>query len=170
MISFKHYISLMKTNLTCILILTMISCSKNNETAVILNSADAVAVAAMAGEIINLKQAASHLQSAATPEQSLHWDSIYHHHNSLYWHHHNNYNAQNGHPHNDHGHNWMPYNPNVDHSHHYHHPYSVNPHDSLVIVSNNHHPDQKTHDPKIHNLNDHHVVDSLHNIHQVHHH
>lgn len=160
----------MKTTLFCVLIFTLVSCSKNKETEVSLNASDAAAVAGMLAEINSLGQAASHLDSAITSEQKHHWDSIYHHHNSLYWHHHNNYNVVNSHPHNDHEHQWVPYNPNIDHSHHYHHPYSANAHDSLVVVSNGHHPDHNANHPDIHNLHDHQVVDSLHRIHQIHHH
>lgn len=161
---------IMKAISFCLLILLGFSCSTSNEAEMDLNAADAAAVSGMLQETNNLKHTAANLTSATTSPERHHWDSIYHHHDSVYWHHHNTYNTANHHPHNDHHHQWVPYDHVVDHSHHYHPPYPGHPHDSLVVIPNGHHSNHNTSHSSAHNLHDHHVMDSLHHIHQSYHH
>ena len=160
----------MKTIIFNLLVLVLISCSRNNETEITLNSSDVAAVAAMAVETNNLVLSSTELKSATTSEQIHHWDSIFHHHDSLFWHHHSLYNENNHNPHNDHHHVWIHYEPSIDHSHHYHPVYPNHPGDSVINASNGHHSDYTNYHPEIHSLHDHHVIDSLHHLHQVYHH
>lgn len=159
----------MKTIFAFLVVLAIVSCSKNEKTDTALSASDAAAVAGMLQETDSLYQASAQLRAATTPQQIHHLDSVFHHHDTLYWHHHNQYNENNPHPHNDHHHQWVPYDHSVDHSHHYHHPYEGHANDSLIVVSNGHHPDYTTHHPDIHDLHDHHVTDSLHHLHQTYH-
>jgi hypothetical protein len=151
----------MNTILFCFLTILLVACSRNDETEVILNPSDVAAVAGMAEESNNILAAIAELEAATTSEEIHYWDSTYKHHDSLYWHHHSEYNSANGHPHNDHHHEWTHYDTGTDHSHHYHHPYPEHVNDSLVVISNDHHPNVNIHHPDIHGLHDHHVMDSL---------
>ena len=160
----------MKTSLFCLLIVALISCSRNIETEITLNPSDAAAVTGMVQEFNNLLVTSGELASASTAQQKHHLDSIYHHHDSLFWHYHSLYNEINHHPHNDHLHKWVPYDHTIDHSHHFHPVYPHNIHDSLIVVPNGHHPHHTIHHSEIHSIHDHHRIDSLHNIHQVYHH
>jgi hypothetical protein len=160
----------MKTILFCFLTILLVACSRNDGSEVTLNASDADAVAGMAQESNNILEAIAHLQSVTAPDQIHHWDSTYKYHDSLYWHHHSEYNHANGHPHNDHHHEWTHYDTGTDHSHHYHHPYPEHTHDSLVVISNGHHPDANTYHPDIHGLHDHHVMDSVDHVYEGIHH
>ena len=161
----------MKTFLFFFLLVAFVSCSRDaSEKETPVEPADAAAVMAMQQQEIALRQTSSQLATATTPEQRHHLDSVYHHQDSVYWHHHNQYSHQNTHAHNDHHHQWVHYDPTVDHSHHYHPVYPNHPHDSLIVVSNGHHPNHTVYHHNLHSLHDHHVIDSLHHIHQMHHH
>lgn len=160
----------MKTTIFSILLISIVSCSKNEEDSA-LSSTDASAVAGMTQQISHLEQALNNLVNATDVTQRHHWDSVFHHYNSQFWHHHNQYHHDNNHPHNDHNHNWINYDPAIDHSSHYHHPYEGHANDSLVIVANNHHTSNEPHhDVNIHHLQHHNTIDSLHHLHQLHHH
>jgi hypothetical protein len=109
----------------------------------------------------------------ATPHHTvqLHWDSMYHHHDSLYWHHHSEYRHDSA-THDDHHHYWTHYDATVDHSHHHHHIYTEHghEHDSLLIITTGDHVHDNTdHHFHGHDLQDHHLLDSIHHIHELHH-
>lgn len=160
----------MKIVITSIALLALIvSCTKSTENVQELNTTDIAAVTGMVGEVNFLRQASLQLSTASTPQQRHHADSSFHHHDSLHWVHHSHYNTTNNHPHNDHIHNWVPYNPTVNHTHHYHPHHPGHPNDSLVVILNGHHTAPAPHHPGVHTINDHHVMDSLHHVHQGHH-
>ena len=160
----------MKITVFAFIVIVLISCSRNNVSNESLSAADLAAITGMAKESDNLKAASSHLTAATHLSEIKHWDSVYHQADSLYWHHHSAYNVANHHPHNDHEHQWVPYDHRIDHTKHYHHNYPGHPHDSLIVVSNGHHLNQEVTHSDVHNVNDHHVADSLHHLHQNYHH
>lgn len=159
----------MKLTLFILSMLLIASCSKTGESDVSLSPTDAAAAAGISTELNHLAVSVTNLRMASTAHNRHHWDSVFHHHDSLHWIHHSHYNIANNHPHNDHHHQWVPYNPGINHAHHYH---SVQPghvNDSIVVVPNNHHTSHHIFHPGIHGLHDHHVIDSLHNIHRLFH-
>lgn len=158
----------MKT--TCFLLLTIIlfsSCGKNSSSKETIGQDDVSATTGMTNEQLSMRQAVTNLAVAQSSGQRHHWDSIYHHHDSLFWHHHNNYH-HNTYTHDDHSHQWVPYDPAINHSHHYHHPYPGHLNDSLITVLNNHHHTNCEHHPG-HHICHHHTMDSLHHVHNLHH-
>lgn len=162
----------MKTFLVKLIVLilltaTILSCEKKSDAEPAVDQTD-VALSAMNIELNNLKDLSIQLASTTNPQQQSHLDNSFHHHDSLYWHHHHTYNSSHN-AHNDHTHQFVHYDPNVNHSHHYHPAYPDHLHDSLIVVPNGHHPNHHTYHPGIHSLHDHHVIDSLHKVHQNHH-
>jgi hypothetical protein len=147
-------------------IILMISCTRNNQGSQLLTATDLAAITGMSKEANNLKASSTQLSYASNHSAIKHWDSVYHHADSVYWHHHSQYNHANHHSHNDHHHQWVAYDHAIDHSKHYHPVYPGHPHDSLVTVSNGHHPVANTHHPDIHTITDHRLLDSLHRLHQ----
>ncbi|MEP6615931.1 MAG: hypothetical protein ABJA57_05100 [Ginsengibacter sp.] len=160
----------MKTSIFYITCFFIISCSKTTDTAGNLDASDAAAVSGMINETNILMGVSTQLEHAVTSDQIHHLDNLYDEHDSIFWHHHNSYNEANNQPHNDHTHAWVPYDPSIDHSHHFHPAYPDHFHDSLVEVPNNHHADYNIYHPDIHSLHDHHVIDSLEHLHQLYHH
>lgn len=158
----------MKPSLFVLAMLLIVSCSKTAEPDVSLSPTDAVASAGIVTELNNLAVAAPNLQAAATTLVRHHWDSAFHHHDSLQWVHHRHYNTPNNHPHNDHHHRWVPYDPAGNHAHHYHPVQRGHGNDSIV-VPNNHHTSHQTFHPGVQGLHDHHLVNSLHHIHRLFH-
>lgn len=154
----------------CFLFLSIIlfsSCGKNNSSKETIRQDDVSASTGMTNKLSSLRQALTNLTGAQNSGQQHHWDSIYHHHDSLFWHHHNNYH-HNTYTHDDHSHQWVPYDPAINHSHHYHHSYPGHLNDSLIIVLNNHHHTNCDHHPG-HHICHHHTMDSLHHVHNLHH-
>lgn len=143
-------------------------CDKNNESKETVEQDDLSASVSMTSELSGMQQSLSSLTAAQSPDQRHHWDSAYHHHDSLFWHHHNNYH-HNTYTHDDHGHQWIPYDPAVNHHPHYHHPYPGHLNDSLVTTPNNHHHNNNDNHHPAHDMNHHHTLDSLHHVHNVHH-
>lgn len=150
------------------LLFSLIACDKNNNSAETLDPEDITASANMTTSLSGMQQSLDNLLAASDVNQRHHWDSTYHHHDSLFWHHHNDYH-HNTYTHDDHDHQWVAYDPAVNHHHHYHHPYPGHPNDSLVSTPNNHHHDNNDHHHPGHDLNHHHLLDSLHQVHNVHH-
>lgn len=158
----------MKTILFLVMtLLLFISCDKSSSSKGVIQQADLSASAGLTTELSAMQQSLTNLISAQTSGQRHHWDSAYHHHDSLFWHHHNNYHHDT-YSHDDHSHHWIPYDPAINHAHHYHHPYPAHLNDSLVTTPNNHHHTNCDHHPG-HHLCHHHSLDSLHTIHNLHH-
>jgi len=156
----------MKMLVYFLLVLFIISCNKDEKSETI-QSDDLSASSNMTSELSFIQQALTNLISAQTANQRRHWDSVYHHHDSLFWHHHSIYH-HNTYVHDDHSHSWTPYDPAINHSHHYHHSYPGHLNDSLLTTPNDHHHTDCNHHPG-HHICHHHTLDSLHTIHNLHH-
>ena len=142
------------------------SCNKNESTETIQQD-DLAASVAMTGELSDMRQSVNSLITAPNPTQRLYWDSVYHHHDSLFWHHHNVYH-HGTYTHDDHSHQWVPYDPTINHHGHHHPQYPGHLNDSLVTITNNHHHVNCEHHPG-HHICHHHTMDSLHHVHNLHH-
>lgn len=147
------------------------ACNRNEDTTPavdILSVADSTASALMAHELESMHHSLDSLLLTPHHNEQVHHDSIYHHHDSLYWHYHNEY-RHGTYAHDDHQHDWVPYDTTQDHSHHFHHSYPNHELDSLITTPNHHaHSNSDSHHPG-HDLNEHHELDSLHNVHNLHH-
>lgn len=156
--------------LTCFLFiaaLLFISCDKNTEPDETIQQDDLSASVAMTSELSVMQQSLNNLIAASGTTQRLYWDSAYHHHDSLFWHHHNIY--QHGtYSHDDHGHQWVPYDPAINHHGHHHPRYPGHLNDSLIITTNNHHHTNCDHHPG-HHICHHHSIHSIHQLHNLHH-
>ena len=149
--------------------LLILSCDKDNDKGNNkLSSEDLIASQSMAGELVSMQQALNSLRTAPDITHRQYWDNQYHYHDSLYWHYHANYHHEH-YTHDDHHHEWLPYDPTINHSHHYHHTYPNHHNDSLVTSPNNHHHDNHDHHFPGHDLDHHHTLDSLHHIHHHYH-
>ncbi|MCA6441447.1 MAG: hypothetical protein IM581_16070 [Chitinophagaceae bacterium] len=144
----------------------VLSCNKNESTETIQHD-DLSASVAMAGELSAMQQSVNSLMIAPNHTQRLYWDSVYHHHDSLFWHHHNVYHHST-YTHDDHSHQWIPYDPIINHHGHHHPQYPGHLNDSLVTTTNNHHHVNCEHHPG-HHICHHHTMDSLHHVHNIHH-
>lgn len=147
--------------------LFIVACDKKNESAETIQQTDLTAAAGMTTELSFMEQSLNSLIAAPNHAQRLYWDSAYHHHDSLFWHHHNIYHHST-YSHDDHGHQWVPYDPAVNHHNHHHHHYPGHLNDSLVITTNNHHHTDCHHHPG-HHICHHHTIDSIHHVHNSHH-
>ncbi len=148
--------------------LLFISCQKNNESKEIIAQDDLVAANAMTSEALVMQQSLNNLIAAPTQAQRLYWDSAYHRHDSLFWHQHNIYH-HGTYTHDDHSHQWVPYNPAINHHGHHHPHYPGHHNDSLIIIpsSNHHHTNCDHHQG--HHICHHHTIHSLHQLHNIHH-
>ena len=143
------------------------ACNKSDNTTETLSSEDIAAANGMSTQLTGMQQSLNNLISASDANQRRHWDSIYHRHDSLFWHHHNNYH-HNVYAHDDHGHQWVPYDPAVNHHNHHHPHYPGHLNDSLIVTTNNHHHTNCDHHPG-HHICHHHTINSLHHLHILHH-
>lgn len=150
-----------------ILVIFFIGCDKNNGSKETVQADDLSASLSMTNELTDMRQAVTNLIAGQSYQQRHYWDSIYHHLDSLFWHHHNNYHHQT-YIHDDHTHHWTSYDPAINHSHHFHHPYPGHLNDSLVTTTNSHHHTTCDHHPG-HHICHHHTMDSLHHVHNLHH-
>jgi hypothetical protein len=151
-----------------ILSLVITACNRNNDSNnETLSPDDLVASSGMSTEVSAMQLSLNNLLAASDANQRHHWDSAYHHHDSLFWHHHSIYH-HNSYSHDDHSHHWAPYDPAINHQHHYHHSYPGHLNDSLVTETNDHHHTNCEHHPG-HHICHHHTMDSLHHLHNVHH-
>jgi hypothetical protein len=123
---------------------------------------------AMRMELSSMGEMLDSLTATNHHSHQLHWDSLYHYHDSLFWHHHNLFHHDH-YTHDDHHHTWTDYDPHVDHTHHFHHTYPGHEHDSLITDHSIHVHDNNDHHYEGHDWQDHHLLDSLHNIHNAHH-
>lgn len=154
----------------CILVVTalyIMACKKSNNSNDTIAPDDLTASAAMTSRLTDMQTALNSLIAAPTLSQRKYWDSAYHHHDSLFWHHHNIYHHST-YTHDDHGHQWIPYDPTINHHNHHHHHYPGHLNDSLVTSTNNHHHTTCHHHPG-HHICHHHTMDSLHHVHNSHH-
>jgi hypothetical protein len=146
------------------------ACNDDNENPAvdILSSIDSTASANMANELRSMSESLDSLLNTPHHNEQVHHDSMYHHHDSLYWHHHNNYNHET-YNHDDHHHQWVPYDSALNHTNHFHHTYPNHEHDSLVTTPTAHvHDNTDLHHPG-HDIDQHHYLDSLHTVHGLHH-
>ena len=112
--------------------LFFISCNKSLSSDEIISPDDLAASVNMTTELSAMQLSLNNLISASDANQRHHWDSLYHHHDLLFWQHHNNYHHST-YTHDDHSHNWVPYDPNINHQNHYHHQYPNHTNDSLTV-------------------------------------
>ena len=147
--------------------LLFIGCQKNTESDETIQQDDLVAASAMTNEISIMQQSLNNLISAPNQAQRLYWDSAYHHHDSLFWHYHHIYH-HGTYSHDDHGHQWVPYDPAINHHGHHHPRYPGHLNDSLIITTNNHHHTNCDHHPG-HHICHHHSIHSIHQLHNIHH-
>ncbi|MEO7922202.1 MAG: hypothetical protein ABIR30_00840 [Chitinophagaceae bacterium] len=150
-----------------VLSLFIYACNKSAATTETLNPEDLTAAAGMSTEISVMQLSLDNLISASDANQRRHWDSAYHHHDSLFWHHHNNYH-HNVYLHDDHSHQWIPYDPAVNHHNHHHPHYPGHLNDSLIVINNNHHHTNCDHHAG-HHICHHHTMQTLHHLHNLHH-
>ena len=145
-----------------------ISCQKNPESKETIQQDDLMAASAMTSEVSIMQQSLNNLVAAPNQAQRLYWDSAYHRHDSLFWHHHNIYH-HGTYQHDDHSHQWVPYNPGINHHGHHHPHYPGHLNDSLIIVASSiHHHTNCDHHPG-HHICHHHTINSIHQLHNVHH-
>ena len=147
--------------------LLFIGCQKNTESDETIQQDDLSASVAMTSELSVIQQSLNNLISAPNQAQRLYWDSAYHHHDSLFWHHHHIYH-HGTYSHDDHGHQWVPYDPAINHHGHHHPRYPGHLNDSLIITTNNHHHTNCDHHPG-HHICHHHSIHSIHQLHNIHH-
>jgi hypothetical protein len=158
----------MKNSLLLFLSITLLfSCNKNNNSSETIAVDDLTASHEMTSQLSEMEVSLNSLISASTLDQRLYWDSAYHHHDSLFWYHHNIYH-HNTYLHDDHSHNWVPYDPSINHHGHHHPQYPGHLNDSLVTTTNNHHHVNCEHHPG-HHICHHQTIDSLHYVHNLHH-
>lgn len=144
--------------------LLLFSCKEkdNNE----LSANDLSATQGMQYELVQMDVVLDSMMGTPLVNEQHHWDSLYHHHDSIFWHHHNAYHHET-YPHDDHHHEWvqLPHTPDYHHDHNY----PGHPADSLITGENDHHHDNSDHHHDGHDMHHHHVADSLHNVHNLHH-
>lgn len=145
------------------------ACEKKESWEASLSPTDLAAISGMETELSRLKNKGLQLELTSDPVQRHQLDSSFHHHDSLHWVHHSNYNHDSNHPHNDHHHEWVPYDSTISHHHHYHPQYPGHPHDSTLVVSTGHHPNHHEHHAGSHHLHHHYVIDSLIRLHHSYH-
>ena len=158
----------MKTIILLSIVITLLlACNKNDNPTETIAPDDLTAANTMTSRLSDMTTALNNLIAAPNLNQRQYWDSAYHHHDSLFWHHHNIYH-HGTYLHDDHGHQWVPYNPAVNHHGHHHPHYPGHLNDSLVITTNNHHHTNCDHHPG-HHICHHHTITSLHHLHNQHH-
>lgn len=149
-------------------VFVIVSCDKKEDhNTDVLSNEDLIASQNIGTELVSIQQALDNLIAATNNTDRIYWDNLYHHHDSLFWHHHNIYHHST-YSHDDHSHQWVAYDPSINHHHHYHHPYPGHLNDSLVVTTNNHHHTDCHHHPG-HHICHHHTMDSLHQLHNLHH-
>ncbi len=159
--------------LTVLLLVMLAGCQKQSANLPgdknTLETLDSIAAVQMSSELTSMSTVLESLLSGTNHAHQQHWDNLYHQHDSVFWHHHNQYHHET-YTHDDHYHQWVPYNTTISHTGHFHHAYPSHANDSLVTNANIHHLNVVNHPFNGHHIRQHHTLDSLHHLHNSHHH
>jgi hypothetical protein len=147
--------------------LAFAACNKGGDEAEDISNEDLQATQSMETELSLMSTALNNIQSAVTISDKQYWDSQFRLHDSVFWHHHNQYHHET-YTHDDHGHQWVPYDPTVNHHGHHHPHYPGHQNDSLIVTTNNHHHINCDHHHG-HHICHHHRISDLHHLHHQHH-
>lgn len=165
------------------IILSIIGCEKKNDSTSNTNMPaannpvindmqltlnDSLSTVNMQAELSSMQQILDSLLATPYHTHQLYWDSLYHQHDSLFWHYHSQYHHE-VYTHDDHHHEWVPYDLHINHNNHYHHVYPGHAHDSLITILNHHLHNISDHHFNGHCFIHHHILDSLNHIHNAHH-